>query len=187
MRSCLEYAAQDINSHLSIPKRRFYFPYGDSIEKLNESVQGNLLLLRNELPKVYNEIVELHNLKLGNQWLKNLCDLTNHAKHTNAIEIISDHDDIKEVKIAAGGVNLFHGIGNCSVTFTNCKVNNQAIDDFVLNGGEIQVTKKREIPINFRIIKDRKILINNSNTEIYLLPFLESSIKSIDLFVTRLL
>ena len=28
LRSCLEYAAQDINSKLSAPKVRFYFPYG---------------------------------------------------------------------------------------------------------------------------------------------------------------
>ena len=185
LRSCLEYAAQDINSKLSNPKIRFYFPYGTNLQTLNDSIQKNLPLLKNERSDVFNEILKLHNFESGGVWLKTLCDLTNHTKHTDAIDIKSDLEKVKAVTIAAGGVNLLHACGESSnITFTNCSVNGRKIDDFIVDKGEVNIIKKGDIPINFKITKDRKILIGDE--EIDLLPFLDSSIKSIESFVEDL-
>lgn len=106
LRSCLEYAAQDINSKLSAPKVRFYFPYGKNLETLVDSMQKNLPLLQTERPDIFAEIKKLHNFESDGEWLKTLCDLTNHTKHKNAIDIKSDQEKVKSVMIAAGGMSL---------------------------------------------------------------------------------
>jgi len=184
LRSCLEYAAQDINSKLSVPKVRFYFPYGKNLETLVDSTQKNLPLLQTERPDIYSAIFKLHNFQSGGEWLKILCDLTNHTKHKNAIEIKSDHEKVKSVTITANGMNLAYVCGESSITFTNGSVNGQKIDDFVVTKGEVNITKKGIVPVNFKITKDRKILVGDE--EIDLLPFLDSSIKSIESFVDEL-
>lgn len=186
LRSSLEYTAQDINSKLSIPRKdNFYFPYGGSPENLDNSVKKNLPLLKSERPDLFDEILYLHNFDSGSKWLKNLCDLTNHAKHKNAIEIKSDHEKVNAVMVAAGGMNLFHIGGESSnIRVTNCSVNGKKIDDFVIDKGVVNITKKGELPIDFKITKDRKILVGEQ--EIDLLPFLDLSIKSIELFVDAL-
>ncbi|OOW11980.1 hypothetical protein [Acinetobacter sp. MF4640] len=185
LRSCLEYAAQDINSKLSAPKVRFYFPYGKNLETLVDSTQKNLPLLQAERPDIFAEIIKLHNFESDGEWLKSLCDMTNHTKHKNAIDIKSDHEKVKSVMITAGGMNLLHACGESSnITFTNCSVNGQKLDDFVVNKGEVNITKKGTVPINFKITKDRKILVGDE--EIDLLPFLDSSIKNIESFIDQL-
>ena len=185
LRSCLEYSAQDINSKLSVPKSRFYFPYGDTPDSLDAAIQKNLPLLKAEKPEIFDEILKLHSFESGGEWLKNLCDLTNHAKHNDAIEIKSDHEKVNAVMVAAGGMNLFHIGGESSnIRVTNCSVNGKKIDDFVINKGVVNITKKGELPIDFKITKDRKILVGEQ--EIDLLPFWDLSIKSIELFVDAL-
>ncbi len=185
LRSCLEYTAQDINSKLSIPRKDyFYFPYGGSPENLDNSVKKNLPLLKSERPDLFDEILYLHNFDSGSKWLKNLCDLTNHAKHKNAIEIKSDQEKVKSVLISAGGMNLVQACGDSKVTFSNFSLNGKKVDDFVLDKGEINITKTRDLPLNYKITKDRKILVGDE--EIDLLPFLDSSIKNIETFVDRL-
>lgn len=185
LRSCLEYAAQDINSKLSVPKSRFYFPYGDTPENLDAAIQKNLPLLKVEKPEIFDEILELHNFESGGEWLKNLCDLTNHAKHKDAIEIKSVQEKVNTVTVTAGGVNLLKACGESSgISFFNCSVNGKKIDDFVIDKGVVNIIKKGELPIDFKITKDRKILVGEQ--EIDLLPFLDLSIKSIELFVDAL-
>ncbi len=170
---------------MSAPKVRFYFPYGKNLETLVDSMQKNLPLLQTERPDIFAEIKKLHNFESDGEWLKTLCDLTNHTKHKNAIDIKSDQEKVKSVMIAAGGMSLLHACGESSnITFTNCSVSGQKIDDFVVNKGEVNITKKGAVPINFKITKDRKILVGDE--EIDLLPFLDSSIKSIESFVDEL-
>ena len=50
LRSSLEYMAQDINSALSRPGKRVYFPYGDTIENFKNSINQNLPNLQSEYP-----------------------------------------------------------------------------------------------------------------------------------------
>lgn len=189
LRSCLEYATQDINSKLSIPRvdtprDKLYFPYGESPEALDKVVQKKLPLLKAERPDLFDEISKLHNFDSDNKWLKTLCSLNNHAKHKDAIEIKSDQEKVKTVSISSDGVNLVHACGNSKVTFSNYYINGKKIDDFVLDKGEINITKKGDLPLNYKITKDRKILVGDE--EIDLLPFLDSSIKDIEIFVDKL-
>lgn len=182
LRSCLEYAAQDINAKLSIPKKRFYFPYGDTLKKLEEETQKNLPLLRVERPEIFDEIKKLHNFENGSIWLKIFCDLTNDTKHKDALDIKSDQEVVKSISVSAGGVNLLQACGQSSnIVFTGCRVNGMLMDDFIVNNGEVKVTKKGNIPVNFRITKDRKILIGENQMD--LLPFLDSCIMNIDSFI----
>ena len=50
LRSSLEYIAQDINSALSKPAKRIYFPYGDTKEKFEQSIDRNLQAIQSEYP-----------------------------------------------------------------------------------------------------------------------------------------
>lgn len=71
-----------------------------------------------------------------------------------------------------------------NIRVTNCSVNGKKNDDFVIDKGVVNITKKGELPIDFKITKDRKILVGEQ--EIDLLPFWDLSIKSIELFVDAL-
>lgn len=185
LRSCLEYAAQDINSKLSIPKSRFYFPYGDTPESLDAAIQKNLPLLKVEKREIFDAILKLHNFESGGQWLKNLCDLTNHAKHKDAIEIKSDQEKVRAVMVAAGGSNFGRICGESSnITVTNCFVKGKKIDDFVVDKGTVKITKKGELPIDVKITKDRKILVGDQQLD--LLLFLKTSIYKIESFINNL-
>lgn len=185
LRSCLEYAAQDVNAKLSTPKARFYFPYGETLTKLEESAQKNLPLLRAERPEIFDEIKKLHNFDNNNSWLKIFCDLTNYTKHKDGLDIKSDQEVVNSVLVSAGGVNLLRASGQSSnIVFKGCRVNGVLMDDFIVNNGSVEVTKKGDIPINFRITKDRKILIGENQMD--LLPFLDTCITNIDSFIKTL-
>ena len=182
LRSCLEYAAQDINAKLSIPKERFYFPYGETLKNLEEAAQKNLPLLRVERPEIFDEIKKLHNFENNNAWLKVFCDLTNHTKHNDALDIKSDQEVVNSVLVSAGGVNLLQACGQSSnIVFKGGRVNGVLMDDFIVNNGNVEITKKGDIPINFKITKDRKLLIGENQMD--LLPFLDSCITNIDSFI----
>lgn len=185
LRSSLEYVAHDINSVLIKPrpdKDRFYFPYGWDMESLKNSTNKNLPSLQIERQDIFNEIVKLHNFELRGEWLKNLCDMTNHTKHKDAIDIRSDSEIVSSLTVSANGLNLIHSSGGSSnISFTNCTLNGRKIDDFTINKGEVKILKKGDVPINFKITKNRTIIVGNK--EIDLIPFLDSSIKDIEKFI----
>lgn len=185
LRSSLEYAAQDINSKLVSPKQKLYFPYGNNEIEFEKSIKRNLPNLINQFPEIYIEIKKIQNFQSGNDWLVKLCNLTNVIKHNNGIDVRHDEEVVKSVSIFAGGVNLAYIGGNCSnIQFSNNRVNGKLIDDFVYHQGEIKITKKGELPTNFKITKDRKIIVGNGQTD--LIPFLEECIKNTDRFINDL-
>lgn len=185
LRSCLEYIAQDINSVLIKPrseKERFYFPYGSNMDNLIKSTNNNFPGLQSERVDIFNEIVKLHNFELRGEWLKNLCDMTNYTKHKDAIDIKSDSEMVSSLTVSANGFDLIRTSGGSSnISFTNCTINGRKIDDFVINKGQVEISKKGDVPINFKITKDRTIIVGEK--EIDLIPFLDSSIKDIEKFI----
>ncbi len=182
LRSCLEYAAQDINEKLSVPKKRFYFPYGETLKKLEEATQKNLPLLKVERPDIFDEITKLHNFENDNAWLKVFCDLTNNTKHKDALDVRSDQEVVNSILVSAGGMNFLQIGGQSSnIVCTGNRVNGMLMDDFIVNNDNVEITKRGDIPINFRITKDRKILIGENQMD--LLPFLDTCITNIDSFI----
>jgi hypothetical protein len=185
LRSSLEYAAQDINSKLVSPKQKLYFPYGNNEIDFEKSIKRNLPNLINQFPEIYIEIKKIQNFKSGNDWLIKLCNLTNVTKHNNAIDVRHDEEIVKSVSIFAGGVNLAYIGGNCSnIRFTNTRINGKLMDDFIFDQGEIKITKKGDVSVNFKITKDRKIIVGEDQTD--LLPFLEECIKNTEQFINDL-
>jgi hypothetical protein len=58
------------------------------------------------------------------------------------------------------------------------------MDDFIFDQGEIKITKKGDVSVNFKITKDRKIIVGEDQTD--LLPFLEECIKNTEQFINDL-
>jgi len=177
LRSCLEYAAQDISKIITKPSKRFYFPYSDNQNDLDNSIQKNLPNLSNERPDIYTEIIRLHNFDHSNSWLKNLCDLTNGVKHNKSAEV--NEDDIIDVNV--NGVRFMRAI-NSTVVVRGSVVGGKEIDDFIIKDGDLSIIKKSKTPISFKITRDKKIKLNNG-TEIDLIFFLEECIGNIDAFI----
>ena len=185
LRSCLEYSAQDISCTLTEPKEKIYFPYANNYVDFEKSIKRNLPKLDSAFPKIYEQILLIQNFKSGDDWLIKLCNLTNKAKHNDAITIHGDEEIVKSIYIGAKGFNLARLDGNCSnIRFTNNRVNGVLIDDFIFDKGKIEITKHGDAPINFRITKDRKIIVGDEKID--LLPFLQSCIKNTEEFITRL-
>lgn len=185
LRSCLEYSAQDINAKFKVPKEKIYFPYAKNRDEFEKSLKRNLPNLESIFPDIYKEILLVQNFECGDDWLIRLCELTNSAKHKDAIAIHKDEELIKSIDIEAAGFRFARLGGNCSnIRFSNNRVNGVLIDDFVYDNGKIEVTKLGETPIHFRISKDRKIIVGDN--QIDLLPFLENCIKNTEIFVMRL-
>lgn len=185
LRSSLEYAAQDINSKMPMIKMKIYFPYGSTEEEFEKSIKRNLPDLALYFSNIYMEIKRIQKFDCGNDWLIKLCNLTNDAKHNNAIDIRRDEEVIKSVSIKAGGMNLAHFGGSCSnIKFTNTRINGRLMDDFIYDQGKVQIIKKGDVSVDYKITKDRKIIVGND--QIDLLPFLEECIENIEEFVSCL-
>lgn len=186
LRSCLEYAVQDINLRLSKPqsKDRLYFPYGKTLEKFEEVADKKLPLLKIELPKIYEKIIELHSFKEDDSWLKTLCDLTNHTKHDNSIQIAHDSEVVKSISVFSGGMGLIQAGSGTKATWSGNTINGKTTDDFILDQDKLMITKKGEVSVDFKITKDRKILVGVG--ELDLLPFLDNAIQCIENFIEHL-
>jgi hypothetical protein len=184
LRSSLEYAAQDINSNMPKVKEKIYFPYASNEIEFEKSIKRNLPELALYFPEVYLEVKSIQSFECGNDWLVVMCNLTNDTKHNNAIDIHRD-DEVKAVSISADGLNLAFLGGNCSnIKFINNRINGKLMDDFTYDQGEVIITKKGDVSVNYKITKDRKIIVGND--QIDLLPFLDDCIVNTEQFINRL-
>lgn len=178
-----------ISSHKNISKpkvkEKLYFPYASNESEFEKSIKRNLPDLELHFPKIYLEVKSIQSFVCNSNWLTTMCTLTNDAKHNNAIDIHRDDEIVKAASISAGSVNLAYLGGNCSnIRFINTRVNGVLTDDFVYDQGEVVITKKGDIAINYKITKDRKIIVGND--QIDLLPFLDGCIANTENFITRL-
>lgn len=166
-------------------KEKLYFPYASNESEFEKSIKRNLPDLELHFPKIYLEVKSIQSFVCNSNWLTTMCTLTNDAKHNNAIDIHRDDEIVKAASISAGGVNLAYLGGNFSnIRFINTRVNGVLIDDFVYDQREVVITKKGDIAINYKITKDRKIIVGND--QIDLLPFLDGCIANTENFITRL-
>ena len=193
LRSSLEYIAQDINSMLSKPKDRIYFPYGKTKENFEESINKNLSGIQYEYPKVYDYIESLQSHKNnGDDWLITMCSLTNHAKHNGLIEL--EYKGNNHVIIHAEGVPLFEfiNVNNGEVilkenTFfvsndDGSETNLGTIGEIHVTGAKVKGVEDDDF-VSFSIVEKKKLVIYGK-TPIEVIPFLEKCFNKISQFST---
>lgn len=123
MRSILDYIAQDILNKLKQnPKNnelsdKIYFPYGQKENHFKKNIKRNFPTLKKDMPELYDLIESIQPFKLKDNWIVNLCELTNEVKHNN----LSKTKDDKSITVKNKLVNI-----------TACK--NLVIQDNYING-----------------------------------------------------
>ncbi len=181
LRSSLEYLAQDINEKISRPKKIIYFPYGKTEDDFKNSINKYFPLLSQEFPAIYDEIVKIQKFKLNDDWLLKLCRLTNDAKHKNAIDVKSQEEVLRSTSVEIDLFGSFILAPGSTANVRNVSINGKRLDDFTYRDGNLEITKKGEIPIRFKITKDKKILIGDEYLD--LIPFLEKCQSNIKTFI----
>lgn len=152
LRSTLEYVAQEFNQTLNNPKSKVYFPYAFSKDEASflESMKKNFPTLSTEKPHLFNLLESIQNYKANDDWLYDLCNLTNEAKHKKLL---------KTIETETKGINI-PGL----ILSTNSEVN---IGNLVI--GDVSFK-------NFRI-KDDKISYESSEAELLFEVIDEKTIK----------
>jgi hypothetical protein len=147
LRSVLDYLAHDIVSKLkrlapldTYPKI-IYFPHDEKLEKFEQKVKQYMPILKCDLPLLYELIEEIQPFKAHDNWLVDLCYLTNDVKHSGLSKID------KQIGLSLnypGIINASRVTG--SFSFTGNKTNGKRLDDVVSDGKTVKHTK-RDVPM----------------------------------------
>ena len=199
LRSSLEYIAQDINSALSKPAKRIYFPYGDTKEKFEQSIDRNLQAIQSEYPALYDCIEHLQPHKNnGDDWLVKMCNMNNETKHKKLLEVKNKGKN--HISVNAGGIpfieirNGGHGKvllevgGNTffSLNDDGSETNLGTMGEYHLEeteeGTEVKVIEEDDF-VSFSIVEEKKLVIDGE-TPIEAIPFLEKCFNKISQFST---
>lgn len=192
LRSSLEYMAQDINSALSKKGTRIYFPYGDTKEKFEQSIDRNLQAIQSEYPAIYDYIECLQPHKNnGDDWLVNMCDLTNRAKHKGLLEVENKGND--NVVLSSGGIPIFGFIDceNSIIKGPKIYVRNKdgsltdqgMIGTYYIDGENVEIIEENNPLVDFSIVEKKKLVIDGK-TPTEVIPFLEKCFNKISKFST---
>lgn len=168
LRSVLDYHGQDILNVLKdkisgnkLPSK-VYFPYGQKENHFKRSVKNNLPSLNEVLPEAYELIESIQPFKSKDNWIVDLCSLTNEAKHNNLTK--TKHQ--KYVSIKQG--NGIHIEGATNVVLENNYVNGKRQDDvYVNNKSEVRIVKHSGTTL---ITEHNKIKFDGKEVEVA--PFL---------------
>ncbi|ARC51859.1 hypothetical protein A6J88_12155 [Neisseria mucosa] len=196
LRSSLEYMAQDINSALSknaLSKKgkRIYFPYGDTKEKFEQSIDRNLQAIQSEYPALYDCIEHLQPHKNnGDKWLVDMCRMTNDAKHKGLLEVKNKGND--HVVLSSGGIPIF-GFVDCEDSFMvgpricvrkdGSLTDQGMIGEYHIDGENVEVIEENNPLVDFSIVEKKKLVIDGK-TPIEVIPFLEKCFNKISQFST---
>lgn len=174
LRSALDYLAQDILFKLKAnPKYKnlsdkIYFPYGQKENHFRNSVQKNLPHLQQFEPKVYDLIEAIQPFKSKNNWLVDLCLLTNSAKHNN----LSKTENRKVAVVEQRGVGLFEGV---NIDISHNYINGVRQDDVFVDGsGRVSINKHSGTTL---VTERNRILFHGKNLEI--IPFVTRCLNEI--------
>lgn len=144
MRSVLDYLANDILRTLkSNPKNlklaeKIYFPYGQRENHFIKNVKKNLAPLKECEPKIYDLIENVQPFKSGNNWVVDLCLLTNNAKHNELSKIENQEVTVVDQK----GFGRFEAVeGGGSMAMMNCSANGVPLDDVFISGNDVRIVK----------------------------------------------
>ncbi len=152
------------NSQGKFPEK-IYFPYGQKENHFRKSIKRNLPNIKPNLPNIYAILESIQPFKSKNNWLVNLCELTNEAKHNN----LSKTQKHKTASVMQPGISIQ---GASNITLSNNRINGVLQDDVVVENGEVKsFTRHAGTTI---VTKDNKILFHGKQIEI--IPFFKQCI-----------
>ena len=181
MRSALDYLAKDIllklksypqNSNLS---EKVYFPYGQHENHFKISIKTNLKPLKQFEPKIYDAIEAVQPFKSKNNWVVDLCLLTNDAKHNN----LSKTESHRSYNIEQKGLVSLRGVSG-NITLSNNYINGVRQDDVFINNNDIRVVQHSGTT---EIYIENKIRFMGKELEIA--PFLTHCLSEIKVLVSE--
>ncbi|MFM2058400.1 MAG: hypothetical protein RLY71_2785 [Pseudomonadota bacterium] len=166
LRSILDYHGKDISCKLKekrvvIPDK-IYFPYGQRENHFKKSIDKNLPKLKDLNNCLYTVIENEQPFKSHDNWIVDLCLLTNEAKHNH----LSKTESQKSIVIRQG--NSIHIEGGRNIVLYNNYANGVRLDDvYVNNNGNVNVVKHSGTTL---VIENRKIMFHGKSVEV--IPFL---------------
>lgn len=168
MRSTLDYLAKDVLAKLkSNPKyknlsEKIYFPYGQKQNHFLKSIKKNLPPLKAEFPKIYDLLENIQPFKSKNNWVVDLCSLTNDAKHNS----LTKTEAKKHLVVEQKGFARIEGGRN--IVMHNNYFNGVRQDDVYISGdGDINIVRHSGTTI---VTSNDKIFFHGKELEI--IPFL---------------
>lgn len=179
LRSTLDYVASDLNNRLDKLRpgtcpAKVYFPYGQRENHFKISIKKNLPNLEKDLPKVYALIEAAQPFKSKDNWIVDLCALTNEAKHNGLTKAsVNRIAEIRQPGIHIRGTNIVMQ-GN---TF-----NGVPMDDVTVNSmGDVSV---RGNSGKTWVLIENIVKFNGKNLEIA--PFLEKCYSKLTELATQI-
>jgi len=168
LRSILDYLAQDVLSDLEkkvttkLPEKN-YFPYGQKENHFKNSIKRNLPSIKEFSPNIYICLENIQPFKSKNNWLVDLCELTNEAKHNN----LTKTQTHKTMSVNQPGLINIQGASN--ITLSNNRINGVLQDELVIENGEMKSFTSNAG--NTIVTQNNKILFHGKQIEI--IPFIE--------------
>lgn len=171
LRSALDYLAHDISEELArIPGGRaapekLYFPYGLRENHFLIGVRKNFPTLRDAKPQVFEAILEIQPFQSGENWLFDLCTLTNEAKHRNLnITVPQEVVSLRDSNACNVTGRDFEVIG--------CVVDGRPVDDLSVQDG--RVVSHRKYGGTTEVLLGTRLNFLGKSLEV--IPFLQMSI-----------
>ncbi|MBB1441450.1 hypothetical protein H5202_23090 [Shewanella sp. SG41-4] len=182
LRSILDYHGQDLLAAMkkatAIKKlsTKVYFPYGQRENNFKISIKKNLPGLPDLLPDAYRLIESMQPFKCSDNWLVDLCSMTNEAKHNN----LSKTKNSKTVSIEQS--NFIRVSNSTNVVLSGNYGNGKRLDDvYARQGYPVKVVKNTGVT---QITEHNMIKFDGKEIEVG--PFLEKCHMNIERFSNEL-
>jgi|GEM_PF-5535256 len=177
LRSTLEYVAQEFNQSLSNPKSKVYFPYAFSKDEASflDSIKKNFPTLSSEKPDLFNLLESIQNYKANDDWLYDLCNLTNEAKHKKLLKTI----ETETKGILIPGLILST---NSEVNIGNLVIGDVSFKNFRIKDDKISY-ESSEAELLFEVINEKTIKFQDNEYDV--IDFLKKCTNNVELFIEK--
>lgn len=163
LRSCLDYMLHDIDDYYAkenndLPREKIYFPYKPSKKDFQNYMKKDFPNLNIQNYTLYKIIEHTQVHKCKDNWMHDLCKLTNDNKHDNLLE--QNRVDDAQVNIGNGAILL----KNCdNVIINNSSFNGQVMKNFRMKNNSIETDRPDLVDYinwaNFTFLKSGKNII----------------------------
>lgn len=173
LRSCLDYCAHDIYDIIykaidyksigELERLKIYFPYGETDVNFKASVGRTFKRLKTVNSQVYVIIESIQPFKCNNNWLVELCRITNNIKHKELIK--QQRMDTKSLNI--NGINLIKYEGTVvNITMSGNTFNGKKQQsDIIIKNSEV-VSDLNDIGLEAFFINWVRFTFNNTNIDV---------------------
>jgi hypothetical protein len=180
LRSVLDYAAQDVRKKQlaitgnKVGGNKVYFPYGQTESDFKSSIQRNLPNLRNDLPDVYLLLEDIQPHRSGDNWLVDLCKITNEVKHNG----LSKTKNQKQITIMQPGIH----VSGRNIVMSGNTYNGRRLDDVFVNSlGEVKIVENSGGTV---VIVNNRIKFEGKELEV--VPFITTCYKNLNYLIANL-